>query len=216
MPDWWPLIKASSPQSAQQDYVLMPVLAILGYGDITTTSSPGQKARESALYLFIFSLILLLMSLASSRWAPLLWLAALFSPLGHEMVIWMGMRSERNRPSLYVKPAQGVMILDVRPGTPAARAGLRSRDIVWQVNGMAVNHQDELANILQWAWQGLQIKILRDNEPLTLHMERRKAVPAGIVTVPEDNVPRYLAFKDDTIFLTARRWWHSLKKRLGR
>ena len=215
MPDWWPLIKGSSPQSAQQVYVLMPVLAILGYGEITTTSSPGQKARESALYLFIFSLILLLMSLASSRWAPLLWLAALFSPLGHEMVIWMGMRSERNRPSLYVKPAQGVMILDVRPGTPAARAGLRSRDIVWQVNGMAVNHQDELANILQWAWQGLQIKILRDNEPLTLHMERRKAVPAGIVTVPEDNVPRYLAFKDDTIFLTARRWWHSLKKRLG-
>ncbi|MGB4020462.1 MAG: PDZ domain-containing protein [Syntrophomonadaceae bacterium] len=215
MPDWWPLIKGYSPESAQQVYVLMPVLAILGYGEITTTSSPGQKARESALYLFMFSLILLLLSLASSRWAPLLWLAALFSPLGHEMVIWMGMRSERNRHSLYVRPAQGVMILDVRPGTPAAQAGLRSRDIVLQVNGMAVNHPDELANILQWAWQGLQIKILRAQRPVTLYMERRKGGSAGIIPVPEDNIPRYLVFKDDTIFLTARRWWRCLKKRLS-
>jgi len=46
-------------------------------------------------------------------------------------------------------------------------------------------------------------------------MERRKGGSAGIIPVPEDNIPRYLVFKDDTIFLTARRWWRCLKKRLS-
>lgn len=212
MPDWWPLIKGYSPEAAQQVYVLIPVLAILGYGEVTTTAAPGQKARESALHLFVFSLALLLLAMAGSRWAPLIWLAALFSPLGHEMVIWMGMRAERNRPSYYVNPAQGVMILDVRPGTPAAHAGLRSRDIVLSVNGIPVNRGEELTNILKWSWQGLCLNILRNNKPLSIRLGRRNSGPAGLIPVPDDNTPRYLAFQDDTIFLTVRRWWRRLKK----
>lgn len=214
MPEWWPLIKGYTPESAQQVYVFMPVLAILGYGEITTTSPPGQKARESALYLFIFSLVLLLLALAGSRWAPIIWLAALFSPMGHEMVIWIGMRAERNRHSCYVNPSQGVMILDVRPRTPAARAGLRSRDIVLKVNGMPVNTQDELTNILQWAWQSLHLLILRDKKLLTLTLDRRRTGPVGIVAVPEENASRYLLLQEDTIFLMARGWWHRLKRRI--
>jgi len=120
------------------------------------------------LHLFVFSLSLLLLALAGSRWTPVTWLAALFSPLGHEMVIWLGMRAERNRPAYYVNPAQGVMILDVRPGTPAAQAGLRSRDIVLAVNGIPVNRREELINVLKWSWQGISLNILRNGRPSAL------------------------------------------------
>lgn len=212
MPDWWPLINQDSSESAQQVYVFVPVLAILGYGEITTTSTPGNKARESAINLFIFSLALLLLALAGSRLAPLIWLAALFSPLGHEMVIWLGMRAERNRPSCYVNPSQGVMILDVRPGTPAAQAGLKSGDIVMKVNGIPVNQREELVNILKWSWQGLRLSIRRDNQSLSISLGRQSNNPIGLIPVPDDNTSRYLAFQDDTIFLMARRWWRRLKK----
>jgi hypothetical protein len=214
MPDWWPLINGYAPESAQQVYVLMPVLAILGYGEITTTSSPGQKARESALNLFIFSLVLLVLAVAGSRWTPLIWLAALFSPVGHEMVIWLGMRAERNRKSCYVNPSQGVMVLDVGPRTPAARAGLKSCDIVLKVNGVPVNYPDELNNILQWAWQGLRLLVRREDKLITLALDRPKAGPVGIVTVPGENASHYLLLQEDTIFLTARRWWRRLKRRI--
>jgi hypothetical protein len=215
MPDWWPLIKRYAPDSAPQVYMLIPVLAILGYGEITTTSPPGQKARESAFWLFIFSLVLLVLAVASSRWMPLIWLAAIFSPLGHELVIWLGMRAERNRPSYYVNPSQGVMILDVRRRTPAARAGLQSRDIVLKVNGMPVNTQEELANILQWAWRGLHLLVLRDGKLLNIALERSPTGPVGIIAVPGENASRYLLFQDDTVFMIARRWWRWLKKQLA-
>jgi len=212
MPDWWPLIKGYSPENAQQVYVFIPVLAILGYGEITTTTTPGQKARESAWYLFVFSLSLLLLALAGSRWTPLIWMAALFSPLGHEMVIWMGMRAERNRPPYYVNPSRGVMILDVRPGTPAALAGLRSRDVVLSVNGIPVNRGEELTNLLKWAWQGMYLNILRNGQPLSIRLVRHNTGPVGLIPVPDDNTPRYLAFQEDTIFLAFRRWWRRLKR----
>ncbi len=212
MPDWWPLIKGYSPENAQQVYTFIPVLAILGYGEITTTTSPREKVRESALHLFVFSLSLLLLALAGSRWTPVTWLAALFSPLGHEMVIWLGMRAERNRPAYYVNPAQGVMILDVRPGTPAAQAGLRSRDIVLAVNGIPVNRREELINVLKWSWQGISLNILRNGRPLSIRMIRPRAGQVGLIPVPDYNTPRYLAFQEDTIFLAFRRLWRRLKR----
>lgn len=212
MPDWWPLIKGYSPESAHQVYVFVPVLAILGYGEITTTAAPGEKARESAWHLFVFSLVLLLLALAGSRFTPLMWLAALFSPLGHEMVIWLGMRAESNRPAYYVNPDRGVMVLDVRPGSPAAQAGLQSRDIILSVNGIPVNRGEELTSVLKWSWQGLYLNVLRNNQPLNIKLSRPSTGPVGLIPVPDDNTPRYLAFQEDTIFLTVRRWWRRLKK----
>lgn len=212
MPEWWPLIKSYPGISGNQAYILIPVLAILGYGEISTTASPERKARESAFHLFIFSFVLLMLSMMASRWAPLVWVAALFSPLGHELVIWSGMRAESNRRPRYVSPPRGVMVLDVRPRTPAARAGLRSGDILVSINGMPINYKYELENALKWTWQSLQMQIQRGEEPLTLHLDRSVPGPAGIIAVPESFSSRYLLIREDSIFNAVRRWWRSLKK----
>lgn len=106
------------------------------------------------------------------------------------------------------------MILDVGRRTPAARAGLQSRDIVLKVNGMPVNTQQELANILQWAWQGLHLLVLRDGKLLNIALQRSSTGPVGIIAVPGENASRYLLFQDDTVFMMARRWWRWLKRQL--
>lgn len=212
MPEWWPLIKGYSGIGGHQTYILIPILAILGYGEITTTSDPRSKAAESARHLFLFSFSLLVLSFLASRWNAFLWMAALFSPLGHELVIWMGMRAESNRVPRYVSPTEGVMVLDVRPRTPAARAGLESGDIILSVNGMPVNHKRELEDILKWGWQGLALHVQRQDQHLTISLDRSEAGPIGIVAVPESYASRYLSLQEDTIFNAARRWWHRFKR----
>src|SRR5690606_1766560 len=46
MPGWWPLIKRQAPPPGMTYvYVLFPVVAALGYGDIAITRDPRTKAR---------------------------------------------------------------------------------------------------------------------------------------------------------------------------
>jgi len=107
MPDWWPLLKGYSAMAPAQNYVLLPVLAVLGYGEICTTSKPAQRVRKSAFNLLLFSITLLILAVLSSRWSPLLLITALFAPLGHEAVIWLGKLEESRGKALQI-PAEPV------------------------------------------------------------------------------------------------------------
>jgi hypothetical protein len=102
MPDWWPLLKGYSTMISDQNYVLLPVLAVLGYGEVCTTTEPWRRVKKSAFNLFIFSIILLILAVLASRWSSLLLAAALFAPLGHETVIWLGKREESRGKALHL------------------------------------------------------------------------------------------------------------------
>ena len=121
-------------------------MAILGYGEISTTQTPSQATRRSSLHLFMFSLTLLTLAVLASRYAFFLPLAAIFSPLGHEVVIWLGLRLENQAAPLYVPPERGVMILDVLPGYPAHQHALRTQDVILAVNGTEVDSYHALQN----------------------------------------------------------------------
>lgn len=144
MPDWWPLIKGDLGANVDNIiYSLMPVVAGLGYGDLAAARSPKQKGRISAVLLALYSVILLVLAVLADRQPLLGIVAALFSPLGHELLIYLGRRMEAGK-SIYSPTSQGVKILDVVPGYPAWQAGIRSGDIILEVNGMAVGSRQGL------------------------------------------------------------------------
>ena len=212
MPDWWPLLKDYGSFAYDQSYTLLPVLAVLGYGEITTTSTPARRVRKSALHLFVFSFILLMLSLLAARWSGLLLVAALFSPLGHEFIIWLGMREEANKPALFVEPPQGAMVLDVKPHSSAARAGIRSGDIITSINGEIINTNKDLYESLNRGWGFSTAEIMRDNTILKLVINRDLSPKAGIITVPDYYTPRYLSLSDDNIFTLIRHLWRKFKR----
>jgi hypothetical protein len=211
MPDWWPLLRDSARFTEGQTYALLPVMAVLGYGEISTTQTPYHTTRKSSLHLFLFSLGLLGLSVLASRWALFLPVAALFSPLGHELVIWLGMRAE-NRAPIYVPPERGIMLLDVLPGTPAHRASLRSRDVILTLNGVMTNHFSTLQDLLGCGWQEMVVEIKRGKNVFKLPLHRSPDQDLGIIPVPENYAPRYLTVSDDGIFSIARRIWRRIKK----
>lgn len=212
MPDWWPLLKDAA-YTNDTSYVLVPVLAVLGYGEINTTRSPEQAARRSSFHLFIFSLLLLALSILASRFPALLYACAVFSPVGHELVIWLGMREEKNRPPIYLKPPAGIMVLAVVPGSPAARAGLSSRDIITRVND---EEQDDYLSLktklLLATGYSHKLTIVRDGKTLNLTYTSRPDEEAGIIPAPEAGTRRFLVINDDRLFNLFRNLWSHLKK----
>ncbi|MFS8544452.1 MAG: hypothetical protein LOD91_11545, partial [Limnochordales bacterium] len=71
MPDWWPLIEplGEAPEGQSYVYVLFPVIAALGYGDIAITRHPREKARRTAASLLAYSLVLLGLAVLGSQGA---------------------------------------------------------------------------------------------------------------------------------------------------
>ncbi len=192
-PDWWPLLKDFS-QAENKIYTMLPVLAILGYGEITTTSSPPERCRKTALYLFLYSLTLLGLSVLSAKWFIFLPLAVLFSPLGHELVIWLGLQEEKNHPPLYIQPPEGVGILTVEPNTLATRLGIKSGDKILSLNGSLLRHNFDLESMLNQA-NRLDFMIRRNNEIMNIKGSRRMGEEAGLIFMPDDRVRRYLVLE---------------------
>src|SRR5690606_17710691 len=104
-------------------YMMVPVIAGLGYGDIALTTRPKEKSLRSAFYLAVFSLILLGLAILAANYPQFGIVAALFSPLGHELVIFLGRKYEFSREPKFTKPPQGVMILDLLESSPLKKAG---------------------------------------------------------------------------------------------
>ena len=108
LPDWWPVLR--HPQSACAAagvFMLLPVLAALGYSDLAVSGSIKQKTRQSAVLLLLYSTVLLLLVLWTRSVPALQIIPAVFAPLGHEAVIWYGKRQELPEPMPFCRAGQG-------------------------------------------------------------------------------------------------------------
>ena len=195
MPEWWPLINTGLPGDPNSYiYSLLPVVAGLGYGDVAIARTPGEKSRISALFLGLYSLLLLVLAMVADRSRLLALFAAIFAPLGHELVIYIGKQIEFvNRP-LYVSFGHGVMALDVFPDTPAWQAGLRSGDTVVEINGQPVSDKASLNSVLEMTYFAFELTYLKVGEKdlrrVTTYLRPGQAF--GILPVPDGNEDEYI------------------------
>lgn len=196
-PAWWPLFAPGD--SLLQ---LIGVLAVLGYAEITTTEYPAQRTHRSALNLLVYSLILLVLAIISFSLPGVQWLAVIFAPLGHELVIYLGLQHEEQGQPLWTSPEQGVALLWVVPGSPAQRANLQSGDIITSVNGQAVNGGEELNRLLTTSSRATSLVVVRAGQEYVLLLRKRPQQPAGLLVVPETSAA-------DTSMGCSRTWFHN-------
>lgn len=185
MPGWWPIIEPQQGGLAAGEYAfaLFPVVAALGYGDVAITSPPSVKARRTARSLLLYSTGLLALAILSRLHVSFAFAAALYSPFAHEWVIHRARRQERKGPYCYT--GAETMVLDVHPNSPAARAGIRSGDIIRSVNGVKVRTREDLAEAMHpWALEAvIEVEHAFSGERRSV-VCREKVPPLGVLLVP--------------------------------
>ena len=72
----------------------------------------------------------------------------------------------------YFGATQGVLVLNARDGTPAARAGLRAGDVIVQVNGDRVDSIGDLRRRIDDADDIVRLRVLRRGENIDLTLDR--------------------------------------------
>jgi len=214
MPDWWPLLPLNleAAEGHKWIYAMMPVVAALGYSDVAIASSPEQRRKQSAFHLAIYSIVLLALALLSARYHWLQAVAAVASPLGHELLIQWDNRRELNGIPRFVPPDEGVMILDTVVDSPARKMDLKPGDIIYNLAGISINNGYDLAHALSYAPTEFSLQIKRETKVHHLqgrfsNSERR----LGIILVPQGNEEHFVEMREDKLWL-----WQWLKGKVGR
>jgi len=158
-----------------------------------------------------YSGVLLFLAVIGNRSVAWQWLAALFSPLGHELVIWLGRRSEERGDPLFAA-SQGAVVLGVFPDSPAAEMGLRPGDAIRRINGFPVYSKQDLADILDpWAVDvRVEVENVIDGSRRTAHYPG-KVPPLGVILAPGPTDPGFMDLRDRAGY----GWlWRRLTRRL--
>lgn len=204
MPDWWPLLPVihAAPAGHQWMYHMIPVVAALGYTDLAIASSPQMRRRKSAMYLAAYSLVLLALALLSLQYKWLQLIAAIASPLGHEILVQLDSRRELEGPPRYVPPLQGVMILDTVIDSPAYKAGLEPGDILLKFDGLVVNNPMQLGVALETLPDTFSLEYLRNGRirQKKIRFIKGKSV-LGVILVPSGDELHYIQLVEDKILL---------------
>lgn len=220
MPNWWPLIRPTLENPEHGVYLLLPVIAALGYGDLALAHTPNQKRHSSAISLAMFSFILLGLSVLASYFHRLSILPALFAPLGHEFIIRRGQAVEMQGKPIYVPPNRGVRVLDALEGFPAFSAGVRSGDIIVAVNGTKVDSRKDLEEILTEATTKVHLEVLPSELEMPpqrrtrlLTVEKMLGQPLGLILVPEGLDQPHVRLERGGWII---RWWRRRWERGGK
>lgn len=149
----WPLfpLMESLPEGTKWAFLLVPVVAAVGYADFSVTCSPQEKSKQTGIGLFIYSVILLVLSWLSVSSVMLLVLGALFSSGGHEGLIRIQNRREWNGQPILRANFDHLSVLIVEEGSIAENLGIVSGDQLLELSGYPLNHPDELKEALFWS-----------------------------------------------------------------
>ena len=191
-PSWWPLIPLAAAKSSVSNLVFLPLSAAvaLGYGDLAMTTTPRRKAVRTAGLLGLYSLILLALAVAAARLPGFAWVAALFAPLGHELVLFTARRMELHGRPAFAQAENGVTILAILPNTQADRAGLRPGRVIVSLDGQPVRNKAEfLARLGESAHQATLVTREPDGRDEQRHELRREGKHLGLILAPDPDEP---------------------------
>jgi len=185
MPAWWPLL------TQNQAFVYLPFLVpvVLGYGDVAITQVPEQRCKKSAYRLAVYSLVLIVLSIAAAKLQVFAYAAALFAPLAHEILIISGKKEEEEGKPLFDAYDEGVCVLYTREDSPAKQMKLEPGDRILSINNIPVSSESQLVEYLETYPTFIWLEVRKpDGRHKTLEYQnyREGVRNLGILIVPRN------------------------------
>ena len=76
----------------------------------------------------------------------------------------------------YFNTDHGLLLTEVSPGTPAARAGLESGDVLLRIDGQSVETVDDVRDLVRRSTRPLRFEVMRKGRTRTLEVDARANV----------------------------------------
>lgn len=187
IPMWWPIIK-SAGYNLIKDAVIgfFAFYGIMGYNSITFTKTKKEKVISSGMGISLYGMLLLLVAQLGKINLGAEFLVAIFAPVAHEIMLKIQTYMEVKGKPKYISTDDGLMVLEVAPDSPAFEMGIKSGDVLVEVNDKKiVNEQDmmdALSNVSTFIW--LKIKTVHGKLELVDYNKMNKNKRLGIVFVP--------------------------------
>lgn len=204
MPQWWPLLGTVMSVGGGEKviYLMVPLVAGLGYSDLALSSHPREKRVKTAFQLSLYSLILALAAVSSVYYPVMIFAAALIAPLGHEFLIRMGNKAEFSAPPFFHAGPDGPQVMALAPGGAAERAGLQAGDRLLELNGFPLRNELDFWQLLSYHYGSVIIKLRRGDRLLTLPLRfnaRDLQQERGIIFSPGPNTTVYVELQNSSI-----------------
>jgi hypothetical protein len=188
-PDWWPLIK--SPYSAQllKDAIitLAPFYAMLGYSSVTFTKDKSEKAVLSGMGIVLYGITLSFVAQLAAYGAAWKLFVLLFAPVAHELMLKLQKYMELNSKPRYTSEDDGIMVLEVAPGSPAFEMGIKSGDKLIEINDKKIMNESDIMDAadgaINYIWFKVRSQNGKEHEVNYTNLSRHKKL--GVVFVPK-------------------------------
>ncbi len=150
-PEWWPLVKSSISADVLKYAVvsLIPFYGMIGYNSITFTKDKKSKTLISGSLVIVYSIALFALAQVSVLNLPLKFLVAIFAPAAHEGIIAFQRYIEVSGKPKFISGEEGIMVLAVAPNSPANEMGIKSGDLLVEVNNKKIENEEKIAEAIR-------------------------------------------------------------------
>ncbi|MDR7871265.1 MAG: PDZ domain-containing protein [Tissierellaceae bacterium] len=164
------------------DTMIKPItiIALLNYGDFTISSYPKKKTMLSGITLFLYGIILLIIT--KQKISP--FLPPLVAIIGHEFIIQINKYREKTKIPLFSNPVEGIRVLAVKPGSIAKQLGISKGDIILKINDVIINDERDIMDIEAINLDGYKIRYFNIKRGIIIKSYKGKRKTLGIITLP--------------------------------
>lgn len=170
--------------------LLMPFYGVIGYSSVTFTKTKKEKSISSGIMIMLYSVLLFIFARLAVINIFFKLFLVIFAPAAHEAMLYIQRYREVKQEPKYVSNENGMMVLEVAPNSPASQMGIRSGDVVVEVNHRKILREDDIKKTIieasNIAW--FKIKRAAGNLEEIRYRNTNNSKRLGIVFVPI-NIP---------------------------
>lgn len=160
--DWWPVIPIGS-----ETYSIIIVPFLIGFQQQIQGTLPYIAIQTIARQTILLGVLLLLLSIAAVYYPAYIPTATALVAVAGRLWIAYRHRVRENKAYYYFTPRNnGVMVLDVLPGSPAEKMGLKTGEIIQTCNQIPIKNKQELYEALQINRAYCKLEVLDINQEI--------------------------------------------------
>ncbi|HHW36040.1 MAG TPA: PDZ domain-containing protein [Bacillales bacterium] len=142
--EWWPVI-----QTPFMTFSLLVVPFGVGFHQEVQASVPKPAIQQTGRRVLLLALVVAALTVGA-YWLPILAIvAAVVAMVGREYITVRQKMLDDDKVPFFATNEKGMVILDVIPGSPAEKMGLKVGEIIIKVNGNQVRSEKEFYEALQ-------------------------------------------------------------------